>query len=104
MLTLALLSPDEWRVIFDEVMETTHSERSVLMYVDGRPGRGKTMLMKIITAAVRAERKIMLCTASTSLAALNHNVGTTAHSMYKIPVTDGEEAPQCNVTSGSQRA
>ena len=74
------------------------------MYVDGRSGRGKTLLMKVITAAVRAEGKIVLCTATTGLAALNHEGGTTAHSMYKIPVTDGEEAPQCNVTGGSQRA
>lgn len=46
----------------------------------------------------------MLCTATTGLAALNHEGGTTAHLLYKIPVTDGEEAPQCNVIGGSQRA
>ena len=73
------------------------------MYVDGRSGRGKTLLMKVITAAVRAQGKIVLCTATTGLAALNHEGDTTAHSMYKIPVTDEDEAPQCNVTAGSQR-
>ena len=96
--------PDEQQVIFDKVMKAVHSERPLLMYMDGRSGRGKTLLMKAITAAVRAEGKITLCTATTGLAALNHEGGTTAHSMYKIPVTDGEEAPQCNVTGGSQRA
>ena len=60
--------------------------------------------MKFITATVRAEGKIVLCTATTGLAALNHEGGTTAHSMYKIPITDGEEAPQCNITGSSQRA
>ena len=101
---LPLLSPDEQHVIFDEVMEAVHQERPLLMYVDGRSGRGKTLLMKVITAAVRAEGEIVLCTATTGLAALNHEGGTTAHSMYKIPVTDSNEAPQCNVTGGSQRA
>ena len=101
---LPLLSPDEQRVVFDEVMEAVHMETPLLMFVDGRSGRGKTLLMKIITAAVRAEGKIVLCTATMGLVALNHEGGTTAHSVYKIPVTDGEEAPQCNVTGGSQRA
>ena len=100
---LSLLSPDEQRVIFDEVMDAVQNERPLLMYVDGRSGRGKTLLMKVITAAVRAQGKMVLCTATTGLAALNHEGGTTAHSMYKIPVTDEDEAPQCNVTAGSQR-
>ena len=99
---LPLLSPDE-RVIFDEVMEAVHRERPLLMYVDGRSGRGKTLLIKVITAAVRAEGKIVHCTATTGLAALNHEGGMTAHSMYKIPVTD-EEVPQCNVTAHSQQS
>ena len=54
--------------------------------------------MKVITATIIAEGK---STATTGLAALNHEGGTTAH---KIPVTDGEEAPQCNFTGGNQRA
>ena len=97
----SLLSPDE-RVIFDEVIDAVQNERALLMYVDSRSGRGKTLLMKVITAAVRAQGKIVLCTATTGLAALNHEGGTTAHSMYKIPVTDEDETPQCNMTAGSQ--
>ena len=53
---LSLLSPDEQRVIFDEVMDAVKSERPLLMYVDGRSGRGKALLMKVVTAAVRANR------------------------------------------------
>ena len=83
-------------------MDAVQDERSMLMYVDSRSGWGKTLLMKVITAAVRAQGKIVLCTATTGLAALNHEGGITAHSMYKILVTDEDEAPQCNVTVGSQ--
>ena len=58
---LPLFSLDEQRVIFDEVMEAVHSERPLLMYVDGISGRGKT-LMKVITATVRAEgMELNLC-------------------------------------------
>ncbi len=74
------------------------------MYVDGRSGRGKTLLLKVIMAAVTAQEGIVLCSATTGLAALNHEGGMTAHATYKIPVTDREETPQCNVTARSQRA
>lgn len=77
---LHLLSPDE-RVIFDEVMDAVHNDRSL----DGRSGRSKTLLMKVITAAVRAQGKIILCTATTGLAALSYNGGTTAHSDVQDP-------------------
>ena len=32
---LSLLSPDEQRLIFDEVMDAVRNERPLLMYVDG---------------------------------------------------------------------
>ena len=101
---LSLLTPDEQRVIFNEVLDAVQHHRPLLMYVDGRSGRGKTLLMKVITAAVRAQGKIVLCTATTGLAALNHEGGMTAHSMYMIPVTGEQEIPQCNVTVNSQHA
>ena len=96
---LPLLTPDEQRPIYEEVIEAVRLRRSLLMYVDGRSGRGKTLLMKVITAAVRAQGDIVLCSATTGLAALNHEGGTTAHAIYKIPVTGSEEVPQCNVTA-----
>ena len=49
-----------------------------MVYVDGKSGRGKTLLMKVITAAVGAVGKIVLCTATTGLVALNHEEGTAS--------------------------
>jgi ATP-dependent DNA helicase PIF1 len=60
--------------------------------------------MKVITTAVRAQGDIVLCSAMTGLAALNHEGGTMAHATYKIPVTGSEEIPQCSVTARSERA
>ena len=71
-----LLTPDEQRPIYEEVIEAVRLRRPLLMYVDGRSGRGKTLLMKVITAAVRAQRDIVLCSATTGLAALSHEGGT----------------------------
>ena len=61
---LSLLSPEDERVIFDEDMNAVQDERSLLMYMDGL---GKTLLMKVIMAAVTAQGKIVLCTATTAL-------------------------------------
>jgi ATP-dependent DNA helicase PIF1 len=65
---------------------------------------GARLLMKVITTAVRAQGDIVLCSAMTGLAALNHEGGTMAHATYKIPVTGSEEIPQCSVTARSERA
>ncbi len=101
---LPLLTLDERRPIYEEVVEAVRLRKPLLMCVDGRSGRGKTLLMEVITAAMRAQEGIVLCSATTGLAALNHEGGMTAHATYKIPVTDREETPQCNVTARSQRA
>ena len=98
---LPQLTPNEQRPIDKEVMEAVRLQRPLVMYVDGRSGRGKTLLMKVIMAAVRAEGEIILCT---GLAALNQEGGTTAHATYKIPVTRSDETPLCNVNAHSQRA
>ncbi len=98
------LALDEQRPIYEEVIEAVRLHKPLLMYVDGRSGRGKTLLMKVITAALRAQGGIVLCSATTGLAALNHEGGMTAHATYKFPVTEKEETPQCNVTARSQRA
>ena len=85
-------------------MQAIDAQQPLLMYIDGRSGRGKTLLMKVIAASVRAQGKIVLCSATTGLAALNYDGGRTAHATYKIPVTEEEETPQCNVSVHSQRA
>ena len=41
---LPLLTPDERRPIYEEVIEAVRLRRPLLMYVDGRSGRGKTLL------------------------------------------------------------
>lgn len=62
---LPLLTPDEQRPIYEEVVEAVRLRRSLL----------------------------------TGLATLNHKGGTTAHAIYKIPVTGSVDIPQCSVTA-----
>ena len=80
-----------------QVLEAVRQRRPLLMYIDGRSGRGKTLLMKTIIAAVRAQGEVVTCSATAGLAGLNYEGGTTAHATFKIPVTDSEDTPVCNV-------
>ena len=84
------------------------------LYVDGMSGRGKTAVMKLVTAYFRMHRKIVLCVATTGVAALNHTIGdlvygSTAHSMFGIGIVHGAEILMTtnvpsNISMESQRA
>ena len=47
----------------------------VLEFIDGPAGTGKTLLLRCITATIRASQKIVYCCAPTGIAALNHDGG-----------------------------
>ena len=49
-------------------------------------GYGKTLILKVIAAKIRSEGGIVICVASTGLAAQNLEGGRTAHSRFKIPI------------------
>jgi hypothetical protein len=66
------------------------------LYVDGMSGRGKTLLMLLVTAYYRMHDKIVLCAATTGIASLNHTInghtyGFTSHSLFGIPVDEDME-------------
>ncbi|XP_065203965.1 uncharacterized protein LOC135834055 [Planococcus citri] len=99
-----LLNDDQKR-IYDYVCEQVFlKNNSVQIFLDGAGGSGKTVLLRCITANLRYECKIVLCTASTGIAALNYQGGSTAHSMFKIPIENLDMYPSCNIFNRSQRA
>lgn len=55
-------------------------------YLQGPGGSGKTYLYKTICHYVRGQNKIVLCVASTGIAALLLPGGRTSHSQFKIPL------------------
>ena len=85
-----------------------HEER-LLLFVQGKGGTGKTWLVKRILAEVRAREGLALVCAATGLAATLYFGGTTAHSLFKIPVEDEadredeEHELSCKLPEGSQR-
>ncbi|KAE8745819.1 hypothetical protein FOCC_FOCC007466 [Frankliniella occidentalis] len=55
-------------------------------------------------AKLRAEQKVVLCTASSGIAAINIEGGRTAHSMFRLPLDFSDGSKVWGLTNGSQRA
>jgi len=66
---LPRLSADQ-RQAYDKVMDAVLNDHPLLLYIDGKGGTGKTFLLRLITAAVRAIPKIAICSVTTAKAAL----------------------------------
>ncbi|CAN1819977.1 ATP-dependent DNA helicase PIF1 [Linum perenne] len=67
-------------------MDSVEKGTGQCFFVEGAGGTGKTFLWKVITAKLRSEGKIVLCVASSGIAALLMPGGRTAHSRFHIPI------------------
>jgi PIF1-like helicase len=76
---------------------------SAHFFLQGYAGTGKTFLYQTICHHFRAQVKIVLCVASSRIAALLLPGGTTSHSRFRIPL-DIHENSICNIRKGSQLA
>ena len=89
---LSLMNIEQQQVlhsVYDNI-EKNHCTRHPCqpMFIDGRPGRGKTFVVDAIIKKLRSEGKIVLTVGTSALAASLHERGRTAHSLFEIPVTD----------------
>lgn len=82
-------------------LETTSED--CRFFIQGPAGTGKTFLYHCLCHYLRAQSKIVLCVASSGIAALLLPGGTTAHSRFKIPL-NVEPNSHCNITATSQLA
>jgi PIF1-like helicase/Helitron helicase-like domain at N-terminus/Helicase len=72
-------------------------------FLHGSGGTGKTYLYSTLCERLRSEGKIVLCVASTGLAALLLPGGRTAHKRFKIPINVTEDS-SCFIQRGTQLA
>lgn len=96
-----LLNDDQTRAldtIFNAIMVQANPR---LYFVDGPAGCGKTFLYNVLAAKCRLQNKIVLCVASSGIAALLIN-GKTAHSQFKIPLE--EDSRLCSINKKSHLA
>jgi len=69
-------------------------------FLHGPAGTGKTFLYNCLCSHFRAQGKIVLCVASSGIAAQLLPAGQTAHSRFKIPLSNDPNAV-CNITRNS---
>ena len=80
------LNEEQW-VAYDEIMSSVDTEDGGLFFVDGPGGTGKTYLYRALLATVCSQKKIVVATTISSVAASIMPGGRTAHSHFKIPLT-----------------
>ena len=74
----------EQQDIFLRVQLAILNNEPLLMFVDGKAGRGKTFLVNILCAWVRASGRIALPTATSAFAAQLYPGGQTTHSTFGV--------------------
>jgi len=79
--------------IFVRVIQALESapEAGGCFHIDAPAGCGKTFLCQTILMWVRHNKKIALPCATTGIAALHFDGGTTAHSAFKLPLSVQED-------------
>ena len=75
----------EHRAAFDAIVAAVELQFGKCFFLQGAGGCGKTFVYKTLCHHFRGKWKIVLCVASSGIAALLLEGGRTAHSRFKIP-------------------
>jgi len=89
--------------IYDLVKTKIDNKEPLFGFIDGQAGRGKTFLVDAIIKYVRGKEGIALPCATTALAASNYEGGTTAHSLFRVPVEESNEQLLSTILENSER-
>lgn len=84
--------------VYNTVLSSVNDGKGQLIALDAPGGTGKTFLLTTLLAAVRAERKVALATATSGIAATLLPNGRTLHSRCKVPVQNLNENSTCNIS------
>ncbi|GMG20868.1 unnamed protein product [Ambrosiozyma monospora] len=102
---LETLNPEQ-RTAFDTIVNMVMSHDPAaepeprLHFLNGPGGTGKTYVYQKIFDHLRAQRKVVMCVASSGCAALLLPKGSTAHHRFKIPL-EVDASTLCNVKKQS---
>ncbi|XP_050277829.1 uncharacterized protein LOC126719302 [Quercus robur] len=78
---------NDQRLAYETIMTIIDRNESMIFFVDGPGGTGKTFLYRTILAALRKAGHIAIATATSGIAATLLPGGRTTHSRFKIPLT-----------------
>lgn len=102
--TIPLLNQQQ-KTAYDTLMIAVNDGYGGIFFLDAPGGTGKTFLISLILASIRAQSQIALAVASSEIAATLLEGGRTAHSALKLPLNlQTIDEPTCNITKKSAMA
>ena len=79
-------------------MDDVNNSKRGILFLDASGGTGKSLLSKLLLAAVRVQGMIALAVASSGIAATLLPGGITSHSTFKLPLhLNFNDSPVCNI-------
>jgi predicted ATPase len=96
------LNPDQHSV-FDKITSAVTNKTGEIFFLHGSEGTGKTYVYNTLYYHLRSDMKIVICVASSGIAAILLKGGHTVHLRFKIPIPI-HEASFCNIPKTSQLA
>ena len=97
------LNPEQ-RTAYDCVIQSVEQNLSRTFFLDGPGGTGKTYVYTTLCHQLQSQRKVVLCVASSGIAALLLPGSWTAHLTFKIPISGLNDTSFCNIAKDSQQA
>jgi len=95
--------PDEQASIYNQIVEAVNKDEGDMFFLYGYGGTGKIYIWKTLASSLRADNKIVIMVASSSIVSLLFPGSRTAHSKFKIPIPVFEDST-CNIHQGTQLA
>jgi hypothetical protein len=92
------------RYAYNEIISAALDDTNRIFFLNGPGGTGKTFVYTTVCHRIRGEGHIVLCVASSGIAALLLPGGRTAHSTFKIPVESLHNQSTCGVSKESRYA
>jgi hypothetical protein len=89
------------RSAFDKIVEAVETKSGKAFFLHGPGGTGKTHVYNTLCYFLRGQLKIVLCVASSGIAALLIQGGRTVHSMFKVPLQINDEST-CHIPKNSE--
>jgi len=96
---ILLLNLDQ-RAAFDAIKNAVESKSGQCFFLHGPGGTGKTYIYNTLCHFLRGKGLIVICVASSGIAALLLIGGRTSHSVFKIPI-EIHETSVCNIRKNS---
>jgi hypothetical protein len=88
-----------------EILSLVQAKTGGIIFLDAPGGTGKTFIINLLLAKIRAQQEIALAVASSGIASTLLQGGRTAHSAFKLPLNLAHDPEAtCNISKGSPKA